>query len=702
MSFFSNLRTGPRLALGFGIVLSLSAVMVVVGIVQMRTLDSRVTQLGEQEWRKTVHANAMLEAANEIAISVAETLLADDPSRYEALAGEVDQLRAASNVASTALEPMLVLPRGQELFRRAVDERSAYREASDRVLTTARADHAAATALYFGELEPTLNRYLGAIEELVDFQGELVEAGVVAAQSAFRVGRNTLLLLGALALLVGAALARLITVSITAPLGRVLWLMSEINKGHLGHRLRLQRRDELGALAHEMDGLAQHLQEKVVGILNELARGNTSAHIDQVDDQDEIAPAMTRMVESLRGLIDETKTLIAAARAGALRTRGNADAFQGGYREIVAGFNETLDAIAQPIDEASEVLSGVASKDLTLRMQGAYEGDFARIRDSINTAVTDLGLALGQVSSAADQIASAAGQVSAGSQSLAQGASEQAGSLEEVASNLQEVAAMTTQNSASAREANTLSDEARSTTERGVANMRRLGEAIERIKTSSDSTARIVKTIEEIAFQTNLLALNAAVEAARAGDAGKGFAVVAEEVRALAIRSSEAAKDTAALIEESVRNAEGGVGISAEVSRDIAEIQDRISSVRAVASEIAAASEQQSEGVGQVSTAVEQVNLITQQTAANSEEAASASEELASQAEAMKGLVGEFRLIQGRGAHGPVSVGAGGRRGAPARATSREHPARGHGGNRIEAAVMIPFGTEDHGDLAGF
>jgi methyl-accepting chemotaxis protein len=174
--------------------------------------------------------------------------------------------------------------------------------------------------------------------------------------------------------------------------------------------------------------------------------------------------------------------------------------------------------------------------------------------------------------------------------------------------------------------------------------MQNLSGAIARIKASADATAKIVKTIDEIAFQTNLLALNAAVEAARAGDAGKGFAVVAEEVRNLAMRSAEAAKNTSKLIEESVSNADGGVAINQEVTRSLKEINEQIRKVSQVVAEIAAASEQQNEGVEQVNKAVEQMNMVTQQTAANAEQSASAAEELSGQSEAMFAIVSKFNI----------------------------------------------------------
>ena len=206
---------------------------------------------------------------------------------------------------------------------------------------------------------------------------------------------------------------------------------------------------------------------------------------------------------------------------------------------------------------------------------------------------------------------------------------------------------MTKQNTLNAREANNVAIEARDSAQRGVESMSRMSLAINKIKTSSDSTSKIVKTIDEIAFQTNLLALNAAVEAARAGDAGKGFAVVAEEVRNLAMRSAEAAKNTANLIEEAVKNSENGVSINAEVLKNFQEITEKINKVSQVVAEIAAASEQQDQGISQVNKAVEQMNQLTQQNAANAEESASAAEEMSSQSEEMRSMVAGFKLSMG-------------------------------------------------------
>jgi len=174
--------------------------------------------------------------------------------------------------------------------------------------------------------------------------------------------------------------------------------------------------------------------------------------------------------------------------------------------------------------------------------------------------------------------------------------------------------------------------------------MERMGASIERIKESSDRTAKIVRTIDEIAMQTNLLALNAAVEAARAGEAGRGFAVVAEEVRSLASRSAQAARTTADLIGEAVRNSEDGVAISREATASFARIAEGARKVNELIAEIATASQEQALGIRQVGDAVGQMDKVTQQNAANAEESASAAEELSSQATELRTMVSRFRL----------------------------------------------------------
>lgn len=246
-----------------------------------------------------------------------------------------------------------------------------------------------------------------------------------------------------------------------------------------------------------------------------------------------------------------------------------------------------------------------------------------------------------------NQVAAASGQVAQSSQAMAEGASEQASSLEETSASLEQLTSMTKQNATNAGQAKNLATNANTSADKGAQAMTKMSQAIDDIKKSADATAKIVKTIDEIAFQTNLLALNAAVEAARAGDAGKGFAVVAEEVRNLAQRSAEAAKNTAAIIEDSVKKAENGVQISREVGEALEEISETTRKVDALVGEISSASNEQAQGIEQINTAVAQMDHVTQSNAASSEESASASEELSAQAEEMNRTVQQLAAVVG-------------------------------------------------------
>jgi len=301
-----------------------------------------------------------------------------------------------------------------------------------------------------------------------------------------------------------------------------------------------------------------------------------------------------------------------------------------------------------------------------------------------------------------EQVTSASNQVAGASQQLAEGASEQAASLEETSSSLEEMAGMTRQNADNSKQADNMAREAQQVAKKGVHSITEMSEAIGRIKVSADSTAKIIKTIDEIAFQTNLLALNAAVEAARAGDAGRGFAVVAEEVRALAQRSAEAAKNTAALIEESQISADQGVATSNEVAVTLEQIVSTVDRVTMLVGEIAAASLEQAQGIEQVNVAVAQMDRVTQGNAANAEESASASEELSAQARELNEMIAVLiRTV--RGAKADVGSVGGYSASSVGRSSHTQRTARHRADQPVRYAAapesVIPLDDEDLADF---
>ncbi len=333
---------------------------------------------------------------------------------------------------------------------------------------------------------------------------------------------------------------------------------------------------------------------------------------------DQQTTAETRMVENAREF-----TKICEELGSVQKERMKATVAQSNTLMIVAA-------------SVAVIIGVFAALLLTRGITKPFQNIFKGLKTFSTSELTETSATFNEV---IDTIGQGVDQVSQSSQSLAEGATEQAASIEETSSSMEEMSSMTQKNADNAQQANTLASRVQQAIEMGNTSMTRMSQAINEIQTSSQETAKIIKVIDEIAFQTNLLALNAAVEAARAGEAGKGFAVVAEEVRNLAMRSAEAAKNTSSMIEASVKNSENGVEITKEVAKGLEEIAAGITKTTELISEIAAASQEQAQGINQVNLAMSQMDKVTQSNAANAEESASAAEEVNSQVQVLQELL---------------------------------------------------------------
>ncbi len=296
------------------------------------------------------------------------------------------------------------------------------------------------------------------------------------------------------------------------------------------------------------------------------------------------------------------------------------------------------------IGNISDVLGTMADGDLTVTVDIDYAGDFAPIKASLERILTSLNGALMQISQSSEQVASGSNQVASGAQALSQGSTEQASSVEELSATINEISLQIKQNAENAQQANKMVGATTQEIENGNRQMLQLVSAMDEISKTSNQIGKIIKTIDDIAFQTNILALNAAVEAARAGNAGKGFAVVAEEVRNLAGKSAEAAKDTTVLIESAIQAIQNGTHMVSATERSLGLIVEKAESVSTLVSEIAAASNAQATAVTQTTQGIEQISNVVQNNSATAEESAAASEELSGQALILQQLITRFRL----------------------------------------------------------
>ncbi|OGV51443.1 MAG: hypothetical protein A2X49_16970 [Lentisphaerae bacterium GWF2_52_8] len=295
--------------------------------------------------------------------------------------------------------------------------------------------------------------------------------------------------------------------------------------------------------------------------------------------------------------------------------------------------------------ETSRITWGIISSILVLTVLGVAVG--LLVSGSITRVLRGIIHRIGETSA---HLAESSRQVSSSSGTIAAGASEQAANMEQTTASLEQLASLTSSNASHAEEARTMTADAHRLAEKGTASMARMSAAMGRIKGSAEQTSAIIKTIDEIAFQTNLLALNAAVEAARAGEAGKGFAVVAEEVRNLARRSAEAAKNTTEMIEESRLSAEEGVTVNSELASQLVEIKDYSGKASALVAQIAAGSKDQAQNLSQITKVLHELENITQANAAGAEESASEAQELANHAHILSGAVDELQVISEGGA----------------------------------------------------
>jgi methyl-accepting chemotaxis protein len=697
----NRMSIGQRLAAGFAVVLLLLVAMASGSLLMFERFNAKVSQMADVDAAKLEAALTMQVYVRANSRRIMEMAIAGDAAQREHVTVRMASNQKNSDKARAQLQKLVEGKGDRALLGKVLDSEKVMIASFGKVSDLANEGKAKeAVALVNGETTKRINDVTAALESLTASQRKAMNQAVTDSHDLYHVARNNVLAMGAGALLLAGLIAWLLTRSITRPVRSALEHAKAIAAGDLGARIESVGRDEPALLLQEMarmqaqiggvigaqvemaakhrEGLVSHrieagrfpgaygdlaakvnelveqhieVSRQTVAVVGEYARGNLAPDMARLlGEQAVITEAMDGVKMHLLAINGEIKRLVDAAAAGDFGVRGDEAAHSHTFGEMVAGLNRLMETCGAGLDEVSRVMGRIAQGDLSARMEGTYQGAFERIKLDTNATAEQLGVIVGDIRQATETINTAAREISAGNADLSQRTEEQASSLEETAASMEELTVTVKQNTESARQANQLAVSASEIAARGGERVTEVVSTMDAISSSSKKIADIIGVIDGIAFQTNILALNAAVEAARAGEQGRGFAVVATEVRNLAQRSAEAAREIKGLIGDSVQKVEAGAKLVADAGATMDEIVGAVKRVTGIMGEITAASVEQSAGIEQVSQAVAQMDKVTQQNAALVEQAAAAAESMEGQAGGLSKTVAVFRLAGGASA----------------------------------------------------
>ncbi|ARQ89852.1 methyl-accepting chemotaxis protein [Stenotrophomonas maltophilia] len=695
MKWFQDLPIARKLAVGFTLTTLMTVVLGAFALVGLSEANAQLSAMASNDIPSVQYLGEVRSQLGEFrTYELAQLSMLDQPEKVADYNKRMDDTAAVVREQLAAYAKLPAGARERELYRAVQADVDGYFAANAKLREAATAgDGVVARQISDDQSRPLRRKAFEDLKALGAYSSSLMQDKINNANATHRNSMLAIIAAVVLLVVVATTLAVVISRAVVGPLGKAVNAIQAVARGDLSVSTQATSKDEAGkmlaataemtamlrrfseqtqlmAQMHAGPDISHRIPEDFPGVYGQLAGGINTVifeHLDAIRDAIDVLnqyatgnltpdarrlpgsrailhESMDAAKASLLAINTQIQQLASAAAAGDFSQRGDAQRFQHDFKLMIEHLNTMMQVADGNLGQLSQLLQSIAAGDLTARMDGQFNGVFARMRDDANTTVTQLTQIVGQIQASAGSITLAAGEIASGNSDLSRRTEQQAANLEETAASMEELTSTVRQNAEHARQANQLAIGAHGVASQGGEVVGQVVTTMSAIEASSKKIAEIISVIDGIAFQTNILALNAAVEAARAGEQGRGFAVVASEVRTLAQRSAAAAKEIKGLIDDSVGKVAEGSSLVHQAGSTMGEIVASVQRVTDIMAEISAASQEQSAGIEQVNQTVVQMDETTQQNAALVEEATAAARAMEDQAVQLGEAVARFRL----------------------------------------------------------